>query len=83
MTPAEFVVDVVERQGAFKPGDVKPTDSIFDDLRLDSLDIVEMVMEIEGEYGWDMDADDEAFKKIVTVQDLINYVEARVKGAGV
>lgn len=82
MTPAEFVVDVIERQGAFKPGEVKREDSIADDLNLDSLDIVEMVMEIEDEYGLDMDANDDAFRKIVTVQDLIDYTEKSVKEEG-
>ncbi len=48
-----------------------------DDLGADSLDIVELVMTIEEEFG--VEIPDEDAEKIVTVGDAINYLE-RKKG---
>ena len=44
-----------------------------DDLSADSLDIVELVMNIEEEF--DMEIPDEAAEKIVTVEDVVKYIE--------
>jgi acyl carrier protein len=43
-----------------------------DDLGADSLDIVEMVMEIEDEFG--IEVDDEDAESIVTVGDAVAYL---------
>ena len=79
MTPSEVVPKIVAEQALVPITDVKSDTKIIDDLKLDSLDMVEMVMEIEDAFGLDMDTGDEAFRKIVTVQDLIDYTEKRVK----
>ena len=51
-----------------------PEASFLDDLGGDSLDVVELVMALEDEFGITIpDADVE---KISTVQDAIRYVEA-------
>ncbi|HCU25726.1 MAG TPA: acyl carrier protein, partial [Deltaproteobacteria bacterium] len=42
----------------------------------DSLDIVELVMAMEEEF--EMEIPDEDAEKIVTVQDVINYVNQRL-----
>ena len=49
--------------------------SFLDDLGADSLDVVELVMAIEEEYGIEIPDDDA--EKIQSVQDAINYVEER------
>ena len=46
-----------------------------DDLGADSLDIVELVMTIEEEFG--IEIPDEAAEKIATVSDAIAYVEEK------
>lgn len=48
------------------------TESTFEDLGADSLDIVELVMAIEQE--WDMEIPDEAAEEIKTVGDAVNYI---------
>ena len=44
-----------------------------DDLAADSLDIVELVMTIEGEF--DLEIPDSDAEKIVTIGDVVKYIE--------
>ena len=48
--------------------------SFIDDLGADSLDIVELVMAFEEEFG--VEIPDDAAEKITTVNDAIDYIEA-------
>ncbi|GAA4757887.1 acyl carrier protein [Sphingomonas daechungensis] len=47
--------------------------SFIDDLGADSLDIVELVMAFEEEFG--VEIPDDAAEKISTVKDAIDYIE--------
>lgn len=57
-----------------------PVDSIkiysrlIEDLKADSLDIVELVMGLEENYG--IEIPDEDLPKIKTIGDIISYIEA-------
>jgi acyl carrier protein len=55
--------------------EVVPEASFQDDLGADSLDLVELVMQIEEEFGIEIPDDD--VEKIQTIQDAIAYVEER------
>ena len=48
--------------------------SFTDDLEADSLDVVELVMELEDEF--DMEIADEEAEKIATVGDAVNYINS-------
>ncbi|WP_138414900.1 acyl carrier protein [Aquibacillus sediminis] len=48
--------------------------SFKDDLEADSLDVVELVMELEDEF--DMEISDEDAEKIATVGDAVNYINS-------
>jgi len=50
-------------------------ESTFESLGIDSLDIIEMVMELEGELGIDLEIEDQ---KIANFQDLADFVESRI-----
>ncbi|ARA97194.1 MULTISPECIES: acyl carrier protein [Geobacillus] len=50
--------------------------SFKDDLGADSLDIVELVMELEDEFN--MEISDEEAEKIVTVGDAVNYIKSQL-----
>ena len=54
--------------------DITP-DSTFESLGIDSLDVVEMIMDLEGELGVDLEMEDE---KIATFQELADFIESRV-----
>lgn len=47
--------------------------NIADDLSADSLDVVEILMNIEDEFG--IEIPDEAIEEIRTVSDLVSYIE--------
>lgn len=49
--------------------------SFADDLEADSLDVVELVMELEDEF--DMEIADEEAEKIVTVGDAVEYINSQ------
>ena len=53
---------------------VVPAASFKDDLGADSLDLFELVMAFEEEFGVSIPA--EELEKMVTVQDVIDYIEA-------
>lgn len=55
---------------------ITPDASITDDLGADSLDRVELVMAIEGEFN--IEIPDEDAEKIETVQDAVSYVTGKV-----
>ncbi|HVU86200.1 MAG TPA: acyl carrier protein [Pirellulales bacterium] len=50
----------------------------FNDLGADSLDQVELIMELEEEF--DLDIPDEAAVRITTIGDAIRYIEERRRG---
>ena len=50
-------------------------DSTFESLGIDSLDIVEMIMDLEGELGIGLDMEDQ---KISTFQELADFIESKL-----
>lgn len=64
---------IVDRLGV-EEAEVKLEASFKDDLGADSLDVVELVMELEDEF--DMEISDEDAEKISTVGDAVNYIKA-------
>ena len=63
---------VVEQLGV-EADAVKEEATFVDDLAADSLDIVELIMQIEEEF--EMEIPDTAAEKIVTVGDVVNYIK--------
>jgi acyl carrier protein len=57
-----------------EPENVKP-DSRFEDLDIDSLDLVELAQVIEDEYK--IEISDAEMEKITTVQDVVDFVTQR------
>ena len=64
---------VAERLGV-NDDQVTPGASFTEDLNADSLDLVELIMALEEEFGTEIDDDDA--EKLQTVQDVIKYIES-------
>ena len=59
------------------PDKVKPEASFIDDLKADSLAVVELVLAFEEEFK--IEIPDEDTEKIKTVKDAINYIKTHAK----
>lgn len=66
------IVDVL----GISESEIKEGSSFKDDLGADSLDVVDLIMELENEF--DIEISDEDAEKLVTVGDVINYIKARL-----
>ncbi|NLF38216.1 acyl carrier protein [bacterium] len=75
---AERVKDIIVKQLGVKPDEVTDDASFTDDLGADSLDLVEVVMALEEEFGAQIP--DEEAEKIKTVGDAVKYIESKSQG---
>jgi acyl carrier protein len=66
------VKSIIMEQLGVSEEEVKPDASFVDDLGADSLDLVELVMALEEEFGKEIP--DEDAEKIATVKNAIDYV---------
>jgi len=71
----EKVIDIIVDKLGVERSEVTPEAVFVDDLGADSLDLVELIMAMEEEFGFEI-ADEEA-EKLRTVQDVINFINVR------
>jgi acyl carrier protein len=74
----ERVTDIVAEQLGVDKEKITSETSFVNDLGADSLDTVELVMELEEEF--DINIPDDAAEKIQTVGQAVEYIEASVNG---
>jgi len=70
----EKLVSYAAQQLELNPDDITP-DSTFESLGVDSLDIVEMIMDLETELGVELDMEDQ---KISTFKELADFVDSKL-----
>lgn len=75
MAVEDRVTQIVSEQLEVPKEEITRESSFIDDLKADSLDIVELVMEFEEEFSITVAEDD--YDKIKTVGDAIDYIEER------
>ena len=75
MSVEEKVKNIIVEQLGVSGDEVVPSASFVDDLGADSLDLVELVMVLEEEFGYEIP--DEDAEKIQTVQDAISYITSQ------
>ena len=70
----ERVTKIVVDRLSVEESEVKLEASFKEDLGADSLDVVELVMELEDEF--DLEISDDDAEKIATVGDAVNYIQS-------
>ena len=76
-TVFERVRDIAADKLSVEPDDVKLESSFTEDLEADSLDVVELIMALEEEFGDDdtpLEISDEDAENLNTVQDVVDYL---------
>lgn len=66
---------VFEETMNVNPEEVVPSASLADDLDIDSLAAVELALELENEFG--IEIEDEELAKLKTVQDVMDLIESK------
>ncbi len=72
---AKKVKEIIAEQLSKDVDGIELKSHFVDDLGADSLDVVEMVMAFEE--AFDLEIPDEDAEKIQTVQDVVNYIQAK------
>lgn len=67
----EIIAEILD----LKVEDIKDEASILDDLGADSIAVMEIVMELEGEYGVEVPTED--VLNLKTVNDIVAYIESK------
>ena len=71
----EKIRQIIANQLDLDPADIKKESNLIEDLHADSLDIVELVMDMEQEF--DVEIPDEELPKVKTVGDIVRYLQNR------
>lgn len=78
MSVLEKITQIIVGQLGVNKAEVVPEAKFIDDLGADSLDIVELLMALEDQYG--IEVPDEDAEGLQTIGDLIRYIEKHMKG---
>ena len=70
----EKLVSYAAKQLELNADEITP-ESTFESLGIDSLDIVEMIMDLETELGVELEMEDQ---KITTFRELADFIEAKL-----
>lgn len=73
----EKLRELVAAQLGIDEAVIKPESNFKEDLKADSLDLFELVMSLEDECSVTIPS--EELEKILTVQDVVDYIEANQK----
>ena len=71
----EKLVAYAAKQLELDPSEITP-DSTFESLGIDSLDIVEMIMDLESELGVELEMEDQ---KISTFKELAAFIDSKLE----
>ena len=69
----ETVRDMIAEQLKVDAAEIKPESRLKEDLEADSASIMMLVMDVESEFG--IEIEDDAIEKVKTVQDMVKYIE--------
>ena len=66
---------MVAEQLGVSEDEVKPEARLKEDLKADSASVMMLVMDVESEFG--IEVEDDAIEKVKTVGDMVKYIEAK------
>lgn len=69
----ERILEIIAAQFTMDVASLNPKMDFRDDLNADSIDLVELIMTMEDEFGIQVSDDD--IKNLNTIEDVIDYVE--------
>jgi len=79
MTLEDKVLNIISEQLGMGTEEIRTEAQFMADLGADSLDIVELVMAMEDEFG--ISIPDDKIEEIKTVQDSIDYIRRETRGS--
>ncbi len=80
MSIEEKVIEIIVEQLDVTREECVPEASFIEDLGADSLDLVELIMAMEENFG--IEISDEELQKIRTIQDAVDYIKKKKGLAG-
>ncbi len=69
----EKIKTILSEQLSVEEDEITLDSNIIDDLGANSLDLVDMAMTVEDEFG--LELPEEMLEKVQTVEDIINYID--------
>ncbi|WP_036224906.1 acyl carrier protein [Mesoaciditoga lauensis] len=72
----EKVKNIIADKLGVEPTSINEDSSFIDDLGADSLDVVDIVMAFEDEFG--IKVEDEELEKFSTVKDVVEYIKGKM-----
>lgn len=71
-TTQETIYALIETHTGVRVRDIKGSDDLFEDLDMDSLDLVELIMALEDKF--DLEITDEDMEPVKTVDQLVTTI---------
>ena len=71
------ICEFLSNQLGIDPSEIRPESNVIDDLGADSLDLVELLTEMESEY--DIMITDERIRELTTVGEIAGFLEELIK----
>lgn len=76
MTTLEKTQEVISERLGIKAETIQRETVFKDDLNIDSLDVVELIMELEDTFGIEIKDEDAA--NLVTIGDIVDFIDANL-----
>jgi acyl carrier protein len=68
----ERVISIIAEQLSLNAADIQSSRTLVEDLEMDELDKIELILEIEEQFGIEISEEDS--EKFITVQDIVSFL---------
>ena len=72
----EKLIAMVSEQRGVPAAEIEPESRLKEDLQADSASVMMLVMDVESEFG--IEIEDDAIETVKTVGDMANYIEKKM-----